>query len=167
MNNIVFKSYYVINGGMKMNTKSQFDEALEAHSLELLKAGMPYINTSEQKIFSVYIKLNELINTIKFFNSTPKNVGICSINQTENQVSDMLNELKKVSNKEEKKFIEQIQNMMTMFQIYSVYKTNTSKDSKSPTDILKGMLTPSQQEMFDTYSTLFNSNFNGGNDESK
>ena len=66
---------------------------------------------------------------------------------------------------EQKEMLENVTNIINTFQMYQTFqdeitKINQDEDSPLPKidnlDALKGMLTPEQQNMFDTYSALFN-----------
>lgn len=144
-------------GNEHSNVKTHFDAALQKHHLEIIKAAIPYINTSEQKMISIYVKLSELIETISVFQKPESSVGICSADN-DGSILDMLNDIKEVGTAKEKETIDMLINYMNAFQLYNTYKS-TFKDEDAQEfggfDTLKQMLTPEQQQMFDTYSCMF------------
>lgn len=147
-----------------MNNKTTYNDVSNAHALELLQAVIPHTNVHEQKFFSIFIKANELINTINFFKASEKSMEICSFednsSDTQSTFFDMLNDIKKVATDEEKAKIEQIISLSNMLKTYNIFQGSFKQTSGSPSDILMSFLSPSQQEVFNTYYTMFN---NGGN----
>lgn len=147
--------------------KTAFDTALQNHQLEIIKAAVPYINASEQKLISVYVKASELADTIHIFQKPGNSVGICSQENKDGSILDMLNDIRAVCTNTEKETINMLINYLNAFQLYGSYKTtfgdqeptytqNTSNPNNMY-DNLKELLTPEQREMFDTFSIMFNS----------
>ena len=144
---------------------TEFDTLIADHKMQLIKAAIPYIPDSEQRFISVYIKFNELMTTMRLFDSNKDALGICSVNENAT-TADMLNALKVHCNQSEKEMLEMIENFMQVSALYRQYaasspdsgdgqNTASAGGAFSPMDLLKGMLTPEQQSTFDTYSTLF------------
>jgi hypothetical protein len=150
------------------NTKTAFDAAIQNHQLEIIKAAIPYINTSEQKVISVYVKATELMDTISIFQKPNNSIGICSQENGNGSPLDMLNDIKAVCTNTEKEAINMIVNFLNAFQLYNTYKSTFGADgdifansldgnsANNMFDTLKELLTPEQQKMFDTFSIMFN-----------
>lgn len=150
------------------NTKTAFDAAIQKHQLEIIKAAIPYINSSEQKMISVYVKASELVDTISIFQKPDNSISICSQENGNGSPLDMLNDIKAVCTNTEKESINMIINFLNAFQLYDTYKSTFGDDENifanafggdSPTNIFdtfKELLSPEQQQMFDTFSVMFN-----------
>jgi len=153
----------------KSNTKTAFDAAFQNHQLELIKTAVPYISTSEQKFMSIFIKFSELMDTITIFQRAGNGVGICALEEKEGTVLDMLNDIKSVCTKPEKETVNMLINFLNAFQLYNTYKntmedndltaesTSSENSSGNMFEVLKELLSPEQQKMFETYSILLNS----------
>lgn len=151
------------------NTKTAFDAAIQNHQLEIIKAAIPYINTTEQRMISVYVKASELMDTISIFQKPNNSISICSQETGSGSPLDMLNDIKAVCTNTEKETINMIVNFLNAFQLYNTYKDAFGADdtifanalggnsSTNMFDTLKELLTPEQQQMFDTFSIMFNS----------
>lgn len=148
-----------------IKTKTAFDAATQKHQLEIIKAAIPYIGTSEQKLISVYVKATELADTITIFQKPESSIGICSLGNKQGSILDLLNDIKVVCTNTEKETINMITNYLNAFQLYNSYQKTFGNDENennqnSPNgmfDHLKDLLTPEQQKMFETYSVMFNS----------
>ncbi len=150
-------------------TKTAFDAAIQIHQLEIIKAAIPYINASEQKLISVYVKASELVDTITIFQKPEASVGICSLGDKKGSLLDMLNDIKAVCTNTEKETVNMLINFLNAFQLYNTYKDTFGDNenifanalggnsSSNMFDTLKDLLTPEQQKMFETYSVMFNS----------
>lgn len=145
------------------NCKTAFDSALEQHNLEIIKAAIPYLNTTEQTFISVYVKFFELVGTITMVNNK-KGMGICSMEAKQGSLLDMLTDIKSVCTKKECETIDMILNLFSAFELYETYKetfTGESSDGNGNSEAfsfnaLKSMLSPEQQQMLDAYSMMFN-----------
>lgn len=148
----------------KIKAKTAFDAATQSHHLEIIKAAIPYINNSEQRVISVYVKASELIETATMFRRPDTNIGITAQGSgSSGSMMDMLNDIKAVCTAREQEAVNMFINFFNAYQMYRTYnQTFGDEDSQSQTnssnmfDNLKGMLTPEQQQMFDTYSTMLN-----------
>ncbi|MFA9378866.1 MAG: hypothetical protein ACERKZ_19285 [Lachnotalea sp.] len=148
-----------------IRTKTTFDTVTQKHQLEIIKAAIPYINNSEQKLVSVYVKVSELMDTVTIFQKPESSVGICSTGDNEGGILNMLNDIKAVCTSKEKETINMVINYMNAFQLYNSYQdtysdtenTYNENSSSNMFDNLKDLLTPEQQKMFETYSVMFNS----------
>lgn len=146
---------------------TDFDSVVSAKQLQIMKAAIPYIPVSEQKFLSIYVKISELMNTVNLINQPEaEEVGICSIPQESRNPAQMLNAVKDYCNDKEKEMIDLMFNLISASSLYSNYrsqnidKISSTSSSNSPLlsnelmSSLKKMLTPEQQTMFETYSSL-------------
>lgn len=146
-----------------IKAKTAFDAATQSHHLEIIKAAIPYINTSEQRVISVYVKASELVETMTIFRRPETNIGITAQGNGGGSMLDMLNDIKAVCTNKEQETINMIINFFNAYQMYHTYnqafgdnEDMSQPNSSSVLDNLKELLTPEQQQMFDTYSGIFN-----------
>lgn len=143
-----------------------FDSLITDSKLQMLKAAIPYIPANGQGFISMYVKFIELSKTIHIFqNKNIDALGACSLPEDKRNIFEMLNAMKHHCTGQQKEMLENVTNIINTFQMYQTFqdeitKINQDEDSPLPKidnlDALKGMLTPEQQNMFDTYSALFN-----------
>lgn len=130
------------------------DEIASESHVQMIKAAIPYINIPIQKFAAIYVKALELNNTISFFNNTGGDLSACSIS-AEGTALDMLNDIQCYCNDKEKETVDLLINFMNSFQLYDTYKSEFGNtENNGPMGMLKAFLSPEQQAMFETYSTL-------------
>lgn len=137
-----------------------FDNLVTPPFLYTLKLLLPYTPPSVQRFFGIYIKFLELRHTMEYFqgfSSSPSNI---------------LEGLKPYMGPAEKEMMEQMSSMMNMMEMVRSMQamSDDASDSSSqgfgsfnPIDMMKGMLSPEQQEMFEMYNTMFEQEFENGN----
>lgn len=158
----------------KKSLLNSFNSKIGQHQIQLMKAAIPYFNIEEQKLIHIFIQVQELTNTLALFHSK-SNIQMCAAEHKEVSLVEMLSDLKEYCYDSEKETIDMILNFMNIFEMYNTYNdlfgmmdlgggeepsTNSKTNSNSNStpfslDVLKGMLTPEQQSMLDTYTTLF------------
>lgn len=94
-----------------------FDKHVQTKRIQMLKAAIPYINTSSQRALSMYVKAIELINTMNFFNSEENQMKICSVDD-ENKLINMLTDIKPFCNDAETETVDSILNIITTINLY-------------------------------------------------
>lgn len=127
-----------------------FDLRTNNPSLQMIKLLIPYLPPKNQRILAIYIKFIELQNTLSSFRIFK--------NRT-HSTEQMLNEIRPYLPSDIFESIDNILNMMNMMEMMKSMSETNSSDSS---EILKNMLSPEQQSMFDMYNTIF-SNEEGGN----
>ncbi len=137
-----------------------FDNLVTPPFLYTLKLMLPYTPPSVQRFFGIYIKFLELRHTMEYFqgfSSSPANI---------------LEGLKPYMGPAEKEMMEQMSSMMNMMEMVRGMQSmsDDASDSSSqgfglfnPMDMMKGMLSPEQQEMFEMYNTMFEQEFENEN----
>ncbi len=121
-----------------------FDNLVTPPFLYTLKLLLPYTPPSVQRFFGIYIKFLELRHTMEYFQgfdfSSPANI---------------LEGLKPYMEPAEKEMMEQMSSMMNMMEMVRSMQSMSegASDSSSqgfgafnPMDMMKGMLSPEQQE---------------------
>ena len=130
-----------------------FDNLVTPPFLYTLKLLLPYTPPSAQRFFGIYIKFLEFRHTMEYFqgfSSSPSNI---------------LEGLKPYMNPAEKEMMEQMSGMMNMMEMVQNMQAMSDSSSQgmagfNPMDMMKGMLTPEQQEMFDMYNAMFETELN-------
>lgn len=146
-----------------------FDEATSSN-LRMLKLFLPFLPSSAQYLLAVFIKFTELQNVFTLH----------TLNQIEN-----LDYLFPYLTEEEKEYFSTLKNikeMMSMAEMMnsfmdidfpgdcpnhtsdnpSTHSPNNTSNSFDPISILTGMLSPEQQNTFQTYSELFSQSLSKG-----
>lgn len=150
---------------------TELDALVSDNKMQMLKAAIPYISATQQQVLSIYVKVLELNNTIQLVHKEEsKTIGICSVSEQRKNTTEMLNAIKCYCTDTEKEMIDLFMNFFSAFRMYNTYQElmprENTKESKAknggneginPMDALKGMLTPEQKSMLDTYSTLLSS----------
>ncbi len=144
--------------------QTDFDSIVSAKQLRIMKAAIPYIPTGQQRFISIYVKFRELMNTFELFNQPESEiVSICSAPEESRNPTEMLNAIKYHCNDREKEMLDLMFNFISASSLYNNYKSQNADSGNSPfasTDFLssfKKMLSPEQQSMFDTYSSILGS----------
>jgi len=138
---------------------TEFDALICDSRLQMMKALIPFIPAREQKFLSVYVKYIELTKTMELVKniSSDKSVGICSLtgNSEKKELTDILQIIRKFSSNKDRETIDMIMNMMSIYRTFRMYKETMQSASDDPmSELLKNLLTPEQQEMFESYSSI-------------
>lgn len=144
-----------------------FDQKVVGHQLQLIKAMIPYVPVSEQKFIAVFVKFQELQNTIDFFDQGRDNLKACALGAGMDSFMDMINDMQNYCFEEDKNMLGSAANMMSMLQMYQTYQEamkqmapdegDSGGGNGNTMDLLKAMLPPEQQDMLNTYSAMFQS----------
>lgn len=152
-----------------MGDVNDFEHKITTHNMKLIKAALPYIQISEQRFLSIYLKFSEFINTIHFFSSKDSSLTACE-EQTDSQgnMMEMVTALKAVCDDKERETLDMMLNFLQAMQLYKTYsefyKTSSEfqqESDENPSsqfqnmDMLKAFLSPEQLTMFETYKSLF------------
>ena len=139
---------------------TDFDALICDSRLQMMKALIPFIPAREQKFISVYVKYIELTKTLDLVKniSSDKSVGICSLNgnSEKKDLTDILQIIRRFCSDKDRETIDMIMNMMSIYRTFRMYKeTMQQSASDDPmSELLKNLLTPEQQEMFESYSSI-------------
>ncbi len=139
------------------------DRIISSRQLQMLKLMIPYTPPSSQRMLAIYAKFLELQHTISFFQSFHKDIRTQAFQKTLSSPLDIFDELRPYMPENERNSIDSILNVLNMMEMVSAMEQmNSDGDGHpgtggfNPMDMMKGMLTPEQQGMFDMYSTMFN-----------
>ena len=95
-----------------------FDEQLQSKELQILKTSIPYLQEPQQKNLAIFAKILELQKTIHFFENDSSSRNICSMENPEENVVNMLNDIRPYCNEKE---AENLDSFINMFQLFSAY----------------------------------------------
>ncbi len=138
---------------------TDFDALICDSRIQIMKALIPFMHTREQRFLSVYVKYIELTKTIDLVKNIDSNsaVGICSLNNNPDKKdpTEILQVIRKFCSDKDRETIDMIMNMMSIYRTFRMYKETMQSASEDPmADLLKNLLTPEQQEMFESYSSI-------------
>ncbi len=97
---------------------TDFDYLTGDHRLQMVKAALPYVNISEQRLLSVMVKFQELRRTISLFDDEETmEMGICSLgDQAPRSPLDMMGAIRPYANPQEQDFIDLVSNFLRGWQ---------------------------------------------------
>ncbi len=105
---------------------TDLDYLTGSHHLQMLKAALPYVNISEQRLLSILAKFKELQNTISLFEEKEvSTMGICSLNGSPPRPGsplDMLEAMKPYGTLEEQDFLDMVCNFVRGCQLGNQYQ---------------------------------------------
>ncbi len=121
-----------------------FDQSISSHSLQLIKLLIPFLPPQSQRMIAVYVKFIEFQHTLSFFRV---------MRQRD------LDDLKSYLPRSAMESYDNILNMMNMVNMMNMFQDmQNSSDTESefdPMSMMKDMLTPEQQDMFQMYQGMF------------
>lgn len=124
-----------------------FDKQTSTTTLLLLKLLIPYLPPQSQRMFAIYIKFLEFQHTLSNFRS---------FRQKSLSTQDIFQDLKPYLPSSASESIDNLLNMMSMMEMFqSMYASSKQEDGFDPMSMMKNMLTPEQQGMFDMYNDMF------------
>jgi hypothetical protein len=155
-------------------TKSSSSNSIN-HTLDIIKAAFPYLDSQSQQSMELFIKTGELFETFQAF-SQKDAVSTLSVRKESIDLESLLNGIRDVCNQQEKDFIDMILNFFRAKNLYSTYASLASTmasqtgDSDSASDLgsmfgmdgnpdmmemLSSFLTPEQKSTFDNINMMF------------
>ena len=105
------------------NNVTPFDSLIQDRHLQMLKAALPYITNSNQKMMALMIKFMELRRTMTLYNGSTASIQMCSIPEEEPLPLQMLNAMRKFCTEQEQETIDMLSNYMQMFSAYGTLFT--------------------------------------------
>lgn len=100
------------------------DALIQNRQLQMMKAALPYINSSSQKTMAFLIKFMELERALSLFDNPQTSIQMCSVSdEDEPRPLQMLGVLKEYCNEKEQETIDMLMNYMQMFSAYETLFT--------------------------------------------
>ena len=127
-----------------------FDTLYTTNHLQMLKILLPHLQADIQPHIAVYIKLNELLFTLRFSKEQHQHIDSVS-DEKEVDMQALISELTPYLNGNEKDMLQKLSSMkenMVKFQQISQMMQMMEGLSDSPESILQGFLSEEQMAMF-------------------
>lgn len=135
-----------------------FDELVTSPQLQAMKLLLPYAPVSEQRLLAAFIKFLELRQTIRLFSRLGRGLGAQFFqDEVPPSPQKVLGSLKPYLGAQEAGMLEMLLNMKDIMDMAEMMKGSSEDGSSAPDpmDLMMGMLSPEQQEMFSTYNAMF------------
>lgn len=157
-----------------------FDELVTPPQLHMLKLFLPYTPSSNQRFLGIFIKFLELKEAISFFQNDGKDLHTQAFqSSTPPSFMEIMQEIKPYMPSRESEMIDTFLNMMNIMEMAQMFQGSTDFQSDTasgetdgskenmgglsgmfsggfnPMDLMMGMLTPDQQNMFQMYNDMF------------
>lgn len=133
-----------------INQMTPFDCRIATQSLQLTKLLIPYLPQETQRIMAIYVKFMEFQNTWSSFHA---------FKQKSYTTQDIFQDLRPYMPPSACDSIDNLMNMMSMMEMFQNMQGADPGDDSGygfdPMQMMQGMLTPEQQNMFDMYNTMF------------
>ena len=146
-----------------------FDRLISSKDLQLMKLIIPYTPPANQHILAVFIKFLELNRTMKIFHQTRQSIHTQAFEKSISSPLDIVDEIRPYLSETERNSIDSILNVFNMMQMLEAMEKMSSQNNQSetetfnPMDMVKEMLTPEQQTIFEMYNTMFQENDDNDN----
>lgn len=128
---------------------TDLDYATGSHHLQMMKAALPYMEIPQQRFMSMYIKWNELMRTMEFFQDNEEGMlSVCSLDEKSTSPADMLQAIKPFANQREQEMIDFMSKM-----VQNPMGRGGGK-SPFPMEQLISILPPEQQSRFETIQLM-------------
>lgn len=100
---------------------TDLDQMVSDDQIQILKAAIPYVPSSGQRLLSIYSKVRELQNTLTLFPQQNSDMRICG-SDTEMQPLDILTEIRPFCSGPTQGHIDQIIQMFAMLQMLELFQ---------------------------------------------
>ena len=137
-----------------------FDDLITSPKLQIMKLLIPYAPASGRQMLAACVKVMELRETIRIFSGGRGVIRAQMLGDEEHPSPiDILNSFRPYLKPREAAALDMVINLKEMMSVMEMMQNSgSSEDGGSaldPMDILSGMLSPEQQEMFHMYSDMF------------
>ncbi len=124
---------------------NDLDSLIGDNHLQMMKAALPYMNVSQQRLISFFVKFNELRRTIDLFeDGEVAAMGICSVGEQDqsNSPIEMLNTIKPYGTPPEQDLIDLMINFIQGFRLSGSF-SDTVPSSTVPGSAVPSSTVPS------------------------
>lgn len=105
------------------------DQIANQNHLQLIKAALPYVQSSSQKTLSVMIKMMELQNILHFYSKSSAVIHACNTESEHAGILDMLTEIRSYCEGEEQKLLDQWIQIASALELYSIFSQSSEDGS--------------------------------------
>lgn len=131
-----------------------FDQLTSSTQLQMLKLMLPYMPSGNQRMLAVYVRFSELQHTLNFFRHSNGTLSAQNIQKEHTSPLDILVEIRPFLNPKDAETIDMLLNALNMMNMFSEMQAAGAGEDDL-LSMMKGVLSPEQQEMFQMYSTMF------------
>lgn len=138
-----------------------FDELVTSPQLQAIKLLLPYVPADSRETLAACIKIMELKQTLLLFRSGRYSLSAQTPGSPPS-TREMLTQMASYLPPGTAGMLEMILNLKDIMDLAGIMQPSPSGDTSDenafgfdPTDLLMGMLSPEQQEIFRSYSTMF------------
>lgn len=130
---------------------TEFDNMIQDEHDQLLKATLPYVHPSGQRILSFYVKFKELMNTFKLFKEEENTLSACSSGKKNLSPMEMLSDIRKFCPAKDREQIDTLLNFINMYTLYNKYSQAFNNNDKQEDSFsqLSNLLSPEQKSMLE------------------
>lgn len=137
-----------------------FDELVTSPRLQIMKLIIPYAPPGSRRMLAACVKFMEFREAFRIFGSGYGGLQAQMVSGDERpDLIDMLNSFRPYLGSREAAMLDMVMNLKEMLSVMEMMQSSSSSESDGssfdPMDLLSGMLSPEQQEMFRMYSDLF------------
>lgn len=133
-----------------------FDELVTSPQLQVIKLLLPYAPVSQQRILAAFIKLFELRQTILFFNGFRHMPEPDGQGDSADASDNILKSIRPYLDPGQAEMMDMAVNMRDIMDMAEMMRSSADENgSFDPAEMMLGMLSPEQKEMFETYSAMF------------
>ncbi len=108
------------------------DQVANQNHLQLIKAFLPYVQPSRQKIMSIFIKMMELQNILRFYDRGDCCVSAYGAPGETPEMLDILADIRNYCEPGEQGMIDQCIQLMTTLEFYSMFAEEDEDASTTP-----------------------------------
>lgn len=106
------------------------DQVANQNHLQLVKAVLPYVQPGSQRMLSVFIKMLELQNILRFYDRGDRCVSACSISGDSPGILEILSDIRNYCDGSEQEMIDQCLQLMAVMELYSVFSEQDGAEDK-------------------------------------
>ena len=136
-----------------------FDDLITSPELQIMKLMIPYAPASRKKTLAACVKIMELREALHIFGSGKGAVRAQMLTEEENPSPiDLLNSFRPYLKPREAAALDMVISLREMMSVMEMMQSTSSEPGApafNPMDLLSGMLSPEQQEMFRMYTDMF------------
>ena len=140
-----------------------FDELVTTPELQLMKLLIPYAPAARRQMLAALVKYMELKEAVRLFRFENSGIQAQAFpGDIPSSPIDLLNRFRPYLNPQQTSMLDTIVNVQEMMSVMEMMRASQSQADSSgqgspfdPVELLSGMLTPEQQDMFQMYSDMF------------
>ena len=137
-----------------------FDELVTSPELQIMKLMIPFAPARGQRTLAACVKFMELRETLRIFGNRYGDIRAQMFEEEDPLTPfDILNSFRPYLGPREASALDMVINLKEMMSVMEMMQSASSSESgdtgMNPMDLLSGILSPEQQEMFHIYSDMF------------